>query len=370
MDTLQAKKQLLSCPGDTIQETIDNIGMSQAELAERIGRSVPKLNELIKGKAPITQETATRLEYVLGVPADFWLNLEREYQSELHKIKQLEYLKHLTTWLKSFPISIMKKWNILPDTKDKTVLAESLLKFFRVASPNEWASIYKDTSLAFKIALKHTAEPEAISVWLRLGEVQAKNVSVNNFNKKRLRASLPEIKNICYQAPEDWLQKLQKIFAEGGVALVYTPSISKAPIYGATRWVKNNTVPLIQVTDRHKDYNSFWFTLYHELGHILYHGKKDIFIEGLEYIEQDNKKEKEADNFAARMLMAEKEKEELFKYPNYSVRIISLLSEKFMIHESILVSQLQRKGLIPYNSVLLNRKKKKVIFEEFSFSND
>lgn len=83
MTDLELKKSLLTCPGDTIQEHIDHIGMSQAELAERLGRSIPKLNELIKGKAPITKETATKLEFVLGVPANFWLNLERTYQDEL-----------------------------------------------------------------------------------------------------------------------------------------------------------------------------------------------------------------------------------------------------------------------------------------------
>jgi len=87
MTDLEAKKLLLSCPGDTIQEHIDAIGMSQAELAERLGRSVPKLNELIKGKAPITKDTATKLEYVLGIPAGFWLNLESNYQVELLEIE-------------------------------------------------------------------------------------------------------------------------------------------------------------------------------------------------------------------------------------------------------------------------------------------
>ena len=90
MNNLELKKSLLSCPGDTIQEYIDHIGMLQAELAERLGRSVPELNELIKGKAPITKETATRLEYVLGVPASFWLNLEHQYQEELLGIELLE----------------------------------------------------------------------------------------------------------------------------------------------------------------------------------------------------------------------------------------------------------------------------------------
>ncbi len=91
MNNLEAKKSLLSCPGDTIQDTLDEMGMSQAELSERLGRSIPKLNELIKGKAPITKETATKLEYVLGVPANFWLNLERRYQDELLEIEQMEF---------------------------------------------------------------------------------------------------------------------------------------------------------------------------------------------------------------------------------------------------------------------------------------
>ena len=110
MTDLQIKKSLLSCPGDSIQEHIDHIGMSQAELAERLGRSVPKLNELIKGKAPITKETATKLEYVLGVPASFWINLERTYQDELLEIEQMEYLEQCQEWVSSFPLAKMKSF--------------------------------------------------------------------------------------------------------------------------------------------------------------------------------------------------------------------------------------------------------------------
>lgn len=89
MSNLDAKKQLLSCPGDTIQEHIDAISMSQAELAERLGMSITKINELIKGKAPITKETATKLEKSFGIAASFWLNIERRYQEELLEITHL-----------------------------------------------------------------------------------------------------------------------------------------------------------------------------------------------------------------------------------------------------------------------------------------
>lgn len=362
MTDLETKKMLLSCPGDTIQETIDEIGMSQAELAERLGRSIPKLNELIKGKTPITKETATKLEYVLGIPAGFWLNLERAYQDELLAIEQLEFLEKCIEWIKLFPISLMKKIGLLPNINEKSLLVESLLKFFRVASPVQWSSLYTGNFLAFKIDLKHTAEPQAISVWLRLGELQADKLQTVEFDKKVIRNRLSEIQTLSYNCPEDWMGNLQQICSECGIALVYTPCISKAPVYGATRWIKNGTKPLIQITDRKKDYNAFWFTFYHELAHILLHGKKDIFIDGLDALNQDNEKEKEADAFAARMLLSEKERNELFSYSNFNSEIIRSFSKKYSKNQSVIVSQIQREGKAEYNDIRLNKLKIKVEF--------
>ena len=366
MTDLQIKKSLISCPGDSIQEHIDHIGMSQAELAERLGRSVPKLNELIKGKAPITKETATKLEYVLGVPASFWINLERTYQDELLEIEQMEYLEQCQKWVSSFPLAKMKSFGLLPVTRKNPELADGLLKFFRVASPAQWSDIYNGSSLAFKIELRHTAEPQAISVWLRLGELQAEKIKVVPFDKKELRNCLDKIQDIAFKHSDNWLDELQALCASCGVALVYTPCISKAPIYGATRWIKNNSLPLIQITDRQKDYNAFWFTFYHELAHILKHGKKDIFIDGLKSIKPDKEKEDEADAFAARMLLSEKERNELFQYPNFDGELVLQLSRKFKKHPGIIVAQVQRRYTRFYKNVQLNSLKTKVEFTELS----
>lgn len=366
MTDLELKKSLLSCPGDSIQEHIDHIRMSQAELAERLGRSIPKVNELIKGKAPITKDTAKKLEYVLDIPANFWLNLERNYQDELLEIERLEFFEECKNWTKAFPLSVMKNFGLLPDTTEKPILVESLLKYFRVASPKQWSEIYIGKSLAFKIELRHTTEPEAISVWLRLGELQAEKIKISDFDKKTLREKLVDFQQLSFEHPNDWMYKLQNICAECGIALVYTPCIAKAPIYGATRWIKNNTVPLIQLTDRGKDYNSFWFTFYHELGHILYHGKKDIFINGLESLSPDVEKEKEADDFSARMLLSDKERNELFSYFKYDREVVISFSDKFKKHPGIVVAQLQREGLVKYNNFRLIQLKEKVVYKEFS----
>ncbi|MBN2435995.1 MAG: helix-turn-helix domain-containing protein, partial [Spirochaetes bacterium] len=119
---LQLQKELLSPPGDTIQETIDTIGMSQAELAERIGRPKEKLNDIIKGREPITLKTAILLERVLGIPVSFWMEREREYREKKARIEQQEFLEKNINWLEFFPVRELKNWGWLPDTRIKSEL--------------------------------------------------------------------------------------------------------------------------------------------------------------------------------------------------------------------------------------------------------
>jgi addiction module HigA family antidote len=367
MNSLELKKSLLNTPGDSIQEQIDFIGMSQAELAERLGRSVPKLNELINGKAPITKETAAKLEYVLGINASFWLNLEKHYQEELLEIEQLEFLETCNSWVKGFPLMALKKMKLLPETKIKSEIAEALLKFFRVASPNEWSTIYEGHSLAFKIELKHTTDPKAISAWLRIGELQADKIKLEEFDKKKLTDALPIIQDIAFSEPVNWKDKLQQICASFGVAVVYSPCLSKAPIYGAARWIKNKSVPLIQLTDRKKDYNAFWFSFYHELAHIRYHNKSDIFIDGIDNIQPDGEKEKEADAFATKMVFNENLKNKAGEHNLNTVEKLKSFSKENKIHLSILISQLQRLDKINYNDFAAISLKSKVEFDELIF---
>lgn len=364
MEALRLKKELLSVPGDTIQEHIDFIGMSQAELAERIGRSVPKLNELIKGKSSITRDTAQKLEFVLGVPASFWLNLEKQYQEELLEIEKLEELSQSIEWVKGFPLEYLKSLGLLPDSKDKITMKEALLKFFRVASENEWHTIYSaEVSLSYKIDLRHSTEPKVIATWLRLGELDAEKINVSNFDKKVLSESITRLQTLMYEHPDDWLIQLQEICASFGVALVYSQCLSKAPIYGAARWIRNKTLPLIQITDRQKDYNAFWFSFFHELAHIKLHNKSEVFIDG-KSIDFDSNllKEKEADSFAAKILIGDSIRKLMKCTEKWDKNTLLLFSAKHKVHPSILVSQLQREKRIGYHEIQFNDLKSKVVF--------
>lgn len=112
--------------------------MCQAEIAERIGRRKEKINDIIKGREPITTATSFQLEKVLGIPASFWLIIEKTYRKEWYELQQQEGLEKKKDWLEAFSINELRKFRWMPDTREKHVLVDGLLKFFCVASTDEW----------------------------------------------------------------------------------------------------------------------------------------------------------------------------------------------------------------------------------------
>ena len=349
MTTLEIAKSLLSPPGDTIQEHLDFIGMSQAELAERMGRPKEKINDVIKGREPITTATAFQLERVLGIAASFWLNREKTYRTELYELQEQVDLEKEKDWLKCFPVNELRNYGLLPETKEKHVLVNSLLHFFGIASPEEWQRIYVDeeVSVAFRVSLAQTKFPHAISAWLRMGELKSKEIEIAEFDKKKFKESLIEIKELAYIQPADFSKKLQDICAKAGVAVVLTRSLSKAPISGATRWFHNK--PIIQLSGRFKTNDHFWFTFFHEAGHIILHGKKDIFLENVEGTEIDQEKENEANTFAAKILLTENELQIIIDAAPLNEDIICEFAKRFRTPAGVIIGRLQHLKLIPFS---------------------
>lgn len=347
--TIQVQKELLSPPGDTIQETIDAIGMSQAELAERMGRPKEKLNDIIKGREPITLKTAILLDRVLGIPVSFWMERENEYRAELAKIEQQEFLKEAVNWLKLFPVAALKEMGWLPVTKDQPELVDSLLRFFGIAAPAQWNSVYLQEAggASFKISLANIQSPHAISAWLRIGELKASTQKLPEFDKSAFLDVLDEIKTLVVDQPDDFKDQLQEMCARCGVAVLYTPCLPKAPISGATWWKGKN--PIIQLSGRYKTNDSFWFAFYHEAAHIIKHGKKEIFLEQLEGNVVDQQKEEEANLFAQKYLFPATAFERLIEIrPINDQRIIDFAS-RYETHPGIVVGRLQYSGMLRYS---------------------
>ncbi|HMQ87316.1 MAG TPA: helix-turn-helix domain-containing protein [Flavilitoribacter sp.] len=350
MTSEQIKEALLTCPGDTIQETIDSIGMPQRELAERLGYPSNKLNQLIKGDISLTRDMAAKLENVLGIPAGTWLELERMYQEEKLELEETARREHQWTWLQNFPLKQMGELGVINNSGGKSQQVREVLSFFQVASSTEWEQIYlaEQVSVAFKISLAHTQNPFSLSVWLRMGEIQAEHLSLEPYAPEAFANCLEAARQIAFHQPADFLEQLQTLCAKCGVAVVYTPMLPKAPVNGATRWLKKRSHPLLQLSDRYKTADHFWFAFFHEAAHILKHGKTAVFLDGVDGIQQDEEKEAEADRFALHQLLGQFSLASVkTRRKPWSETEVVQTAQTFGIHPGILVAQLQRIGSLP-----------------------
>ena len=285
-------------PGETLAEKLEELNMGPKEFAVRTGKPEKTIIAILKGDSSVTPEMSVLFESVLKIPASFWIKRQFSYDEYIAREKRALTIAKAKEWAKCFPISDMVKYGWLnAQTRLEDKVAE-LFHFFGVSSPSAWKDYFfkQQLKVAFRISLAHTNEPYAISAWIRQGEIQARQLNCGEYSEVRFKKVLKEIRIIMANQPKDFFEQLQKKCLACGVKVVYTPCVKKAPLSGATRWIDDN--PLIQLSVRYKQNDRFWFTFFHEAGHILLHGKKDIFLEDIEYSEADLKKESQANEFA------------------------------------------------------------------------
>jgi Zn-dependent peptidase ImmA (M78 family)/plasmid maintenance system antidote protein VapI len=321
--------------------------MSQAELADRLGKTPSKVNDLISGKEPITYTTALQLESVLGIEAQYWLNREMLYREKLARIEQEESLTYAAEWVKQHPFKLLKKHGYIKSDKPDAGMVSEILEFFGVASPDAWRRRYviEYTTASFRKSQSHSMAVSSMATWLRMGELDMQKLQLPAYNSALFKKILLDIKSLIQDHPDDFAKRLQLLCAKAGVAVIYTLCLPGAPVNGATRWFRNN--PLIQLTDRHKTNDQFWFTFFHEAGHVLLHGKKEVFLEEYEGFSINKNKELEANEFAMKWLLPESAIEDL--PPDIEDQDIIELAYQYKTHPAIVVGRLQWLGELKYN---------------------
>lgn len=346
------KPDRVSPPGDTLADLLEEKGMTQAELAERSGRPLKTINEIIKGKAAITPETAIQIERVMGTPAEFWNQREAHYRAYLARQKEADTLESHQGWLKQFPIKEMKKRGWITDCGD-TIISHviCLLNFFGVANPERWADGWTHKRLAFRKAMNLDSKAGPTSVWLRKGEIEGEKISCKPFDKDLLIESLPKIRSLTLEHdPETFIPQLTDLCASFGVAAVFVKGFTGVPVYGASYWLTPEKA-LIQLSLRGKTSDILWFTIFHELGHVLKHSKKELFVE-IEGQAEKSTEEAEADTFASETLIPHTELNtwlETLDLPTTN-KVVHFAKE-LNIAPGIIVGRLQHMGKIPFSSL-------------------
>ena len=336
-------------PGSVLEEKLGEMQMGPKEFAVRTSKPEKTITAILKGDSSITPDMAVLFENVTNIPARYWLNHQLGYDEYSARKKRLEMIENIVNWSKEFPLSSMIKMGWIEKKKTKEETAISLLSFFGVASPQAWEDYYCNQYLkvAFRISLKHTSMPFAVSAWLRQGELTAQKIETPSYSEKTFRESLPLLKSVMAAQAPDYFNQIQTICRLAGIRVVYTPCLPKAAISGATRWL-NNT-PLIQLSGRGKRNDKFWFSFFHEVGHILLHGKKEIFLEEVEYKDNDMEKEKEADEFAIKWTFSHEEEAKLKEKLPITEKGLYEYAESINTHPAIIIGRLQHKGDIPYS---------------------
>lgn len=333
----------LVTPGEVLEEYLDAHGMSQAELAARTGMAKKTINEIVKGKAPITSDTALKLERTLGRPAHFWSNLERQYQEDRTRLAEKEKLKSRLDWLKKVPVSAMAKLGWIRKFKDKSAQLEEVLRFFGIASPEQWETVWREHQVAYRQSQRFATFAESVSAWLRQGAIEAQRIQCTPFNRKRFLEVLEAVRALTREEPEVFQPRLIELCAATGVAVVFVPELPKTGVSGATRWIGEKAV--IQLSLRYKSNDQLWFTFFHEAGHIVKHGRKEIFIEGNG---MNGEKEDEANAFAADRLIPDAAlRQFLATWDRRSLAAVEAFADRIGIAPGIVVGRLQHEGLMP-----------------------
>lgn len=328
-------------PSEVLEEVLEERGMGAKEFAIRTGKPEKTISAILAEKSGITPDMAVQFEKVLNMPANIWMNLQRSYDEYIARVKYQDEVAAGTGWALAFPYSQMAKLSWVKPTRKAPEKVDELFRFFQVSSKEAWEKFYfeQELQVVFRISLRNTENPYAIAAWLRGGELLAERINAPSFDRNALKAALPEIKALMVQQPDNFFYQLQAICLRAGVKVVFTPCLPKTRISGATRWI--NGTPIIQLSCRYKRNDSFWFTFFHEVGHILKHGKKYISLESISYEGENETYEAEADEFAIKWTLPKNEEKVLLDEMPSSREEVIQFAEQFNTHPAIIVGRLQ-----------------------------
>lgn len=332
-------------PGRTLQETIDALEMDQRELAKRTGLSVKHINQVIKGVASITQDTAIRLERVTGTPARMWNSLEANYRERLARLDERSRLQGSLDWLKTIPVKELMKRGKIREQPEPLGLLEEVLRFFGVADVDAWKEGWEKPQFAFRKSPAFEGQTGPMATWLRLCELAASDVRCKPYSRARFQAALREIRSLTEAQPEEFVRAMQDQCAEAGVAVVLVPQIKGAPVSGAAKWLSPRKA-MIGLNLRGRSNDRFWFSFFHEAGHVLLDSKKETYID---VDSANDPREEQANQFAANFLIPPARAGELASLS--SAADVQAFARSIGIAPGIVVGRLQHEGIIGFHQL-------------------
>lgn len=335
----RSRTYIATPPGATIKEQLVDRGMSQKEFSCRMDMSEKHISRLINGEVQLTPDVALRLEVVLGIEASFWTKLESIYREKLARVNAENSMDEDEEIARILPYGEMASFEWVPKTKNNKEKVIHLRRYFEVVS----LTSINNNSIA-KIACRRLATTEksdlTLLAWAQEARIKSREIDTEPIDIKELTNRIVEIRNMTTQTPNVFCPQLKSLLSDCGIALVFLPHLKGSFLQGASFYEGNKIV--LGLTVRGKDADIFWFSLFHELAHIVlgHIGK----IDGT-----TSDDELQANKWARDVLIPETEINEFVKHRDYSCKSILHFSTELGIAPGIVVGRLQNDGIVKHS---------------------
>lgn len=332
-------------PGSYVEDIVEDLNITQKEFAKRLDATPKSISRLINGEEKLSDELAMKLSKLTGMSLETWLNLQKKYDAKILEIKEKELEEEEEEICRQIDFKYFKNLKLVEDRRFKI---NEKIEFLR--SLLNISSLTYLTKLNPGISFRNTSQFNDTSVinaniLLEIASNLARNKTDTKLNKRKLERFLPEIKKMTLMDYQDFSGVLEEKLLECGVILVALPSLKNAQINGATKRFNNGSV-LLMITDRNKDSDIFWFSLVHEIGHILSSDFYDNDLSNEEYQE----KEKRADDFAKSFFIEDDAYESFLASKDFTKEALIAFSKESSIDPSILLGRLQKEDIVPYGT--------------------
>jgi HTH-type transcriptional regulator / antitoxin HigA len=339
-----------SKPGDTILLLMERRQLTVRTLAEELGFDEANVRSLISGALDINANTAARLAKVVGGSAEFWEKRQSTYTTALARAAKNISKDQLAAWIQKFPRREMSEFGWIPKTNNNAEALKSYLTYFGVNGPAEWQERYANSlsDVAFRTSSTFKSNAGALSAWLRQGEIRASAAHTQAWNERLLRDRLSELRKLSLRkSPNNFIPLLKDICASAGVAVVFVRAPSGCRASGATRFIDRQKA-MIVLSFRYRSDDHFWFTFFHEVGHLVLHGKEATFVDCDDNSQSD--REKEANAFAESVLVPPTRHEEMLALRPRMEAIVRF-AVSVGVAPGIIVGQLQHAGAVKRNQL-------------------
>lgn len=345
-------RDLIIHPGETIADILEERGITQTELAKRTGVSSAYISNVVAGKKDISSKFAMALEYALGVPKSFWLNLQANYDAELLELNEEETVtdderKALSSL--SEVVKYLRLRKILPEKQKKNEIILTLRKIFCVSNITNLAEIAPTG--AFRVSSKAHVDPLVMGAWIRLCEILGNHKpSVHTqFSIDKVDELKKDLKDIMLNQNAELQKDIAEVLSSYGIKFSMVKNFRGAPVHGYISLDRDGSYHMV-LTIRGAFADIFWFSLFHEIGHIVNGdiSKVGTYIDIDAIEEKDKAKEDAADMFARNALLDATDYKNFLANGDYSIGAIERFAQTQSVAPYVIIGRLQKEKIVSY----------------------